>query len=289
MTKLILLKIFGLCNDLKMKKLFVVLLLLGFGYGGQVCGQSKDYFYSYKFTYIRDSLDMTSYSNPIYYILYNSGQDSKFFLYGEYLIDSIMYATAGDLDPRKYTSEISEKVRNNPNYNRVSLEFGLTIAKDFKQNQIYTIISNVEAKWACISDLNVNWNYEGDRDTLYGLEVYKATTFMGGRTWEVWYAPSIPISDGPYKFHGTPGLIVKAQDTEKRYIFEYYKSRPNPKLHYTKRYKEIGATKDCKALKQFMHNYQKNPKYNNIIGDTGDMTNELKNSNKYRLCYLIEK
>jgi GLPGLI family protein len=221
--------------------------------------------------------------------LYNSGQDSKFYPYGDYITDSINYNVAGDLDPSKYTKEIITKIQESPDNIRSNTIFALTIAKDFKKRQLYTIISNVEAYWQCISSSDVNWNYEGDRDTLYGLEVYKATTVMGGRNWEVWYAPSIPISDGPYKFHGTPGLIVKAQDTEKRFIFEYYKSRPNPNLHYTKRYKEIGATKDCEALKQFMHNFQKNPRYSNIIGDTGDMNNALKNSNKYKLCYLIEK
>jgi GLPGLI family protein len=280
--------IFGLSKVLNMKVLLLSVMFFVFGCFTLAFGQSKDYFFSYKFTYIKDTVDRT-YSNPLYFVLYNSGQDSKFHIYGEYLMDSINYALFGDMDLKKMTAEMYEKYKKDPNHARISLSFGLMIGKDFKKKQMYTSISNVEASWQCMSSLDVKWNYEGERDTLYGLEVYKATTFMGGRTWEVWYTPSIPISDGPYKFHGTPGLIVKGQDTEKRFIFEYYKSRSNPKLYYNKRYKEIGATKDCEALKKFMHDFQKNPRYSNIIGDTGEMNNAMKNSNKYKLCYLIEK
>jgi hypothetical protein len=35
-----------------------------------------------------------------------------------------------------------------------------------------------------------------------------------------WYATDIPISRGPYKFAGLPGLILKIADTENLYSFE---------------------------------------------------------------------
>jgi hypothetical protein len=35
-----------------------------------------------------------------------------------------------------------------------------------------------------------------------------------------WFAPELPYSDGPYKFNGLPGLIVKIADTRNQYVFE---------------------------------------------------------------------
>ncbi len=58
-----------------------------------------------------------------------------------------------------------------------------------------------------------------ETDSVLGYLVQKATTSYGGRDWEAWFAPGIPINDGPYKFNGLPGLIMKLQDTRKHYVF----------------------------------------------------------------------
>lgn len=46
---------------------------------------------------------------------------------------------------------------------------------------------------------------------------------FGGRRWEAWFTPDIPYSDGPYKFCGLPGLILKIIDTKGHYKFEVLK------------------------------------------------------------------
>ena len=48
----------------------------------------------------------------------------------------------------------------------------------------------------------------------------KATTNYKGREWVVWFAPETHLNIGPWKFHGLPGLILKAEDSENHYIFE---------------------------------------------------------------------
>ena len=57
-----------------------------------------------------------------------------------------------------------------------------------------------------------DWKITGDTETVAGVHCQKASTVFGNRTWEAWFAPSIPVSDGPYKFYGLPGLIVKIND-----------------------------------------------------------------------------
>ena len=42
-----------------------------------------------------------------------------------------------------------------------------------------------------------------------------------------WFTSEIPISEGPWKFHGLPGLIVKLHDTKRHYEFELVSFKKN--------------------------------------------------------------
>src|SRR5690606_34206944 len=42
----------------------------------------------------------------------------------------------------------------------------------------------------------------------------------GGRIYTAWFTQDIPINEGPYKFYGLPGMILKIEDTEKLFQFE---------------------------------------------------------------------
>jgi len=66
----------------------------------------------------------------------------------------------------------------------------------------------------------LKWVLLPDKEDMLGHVCQKAKLFYGGREWEAWFDPEIPIKDGPYTFCGLPGLIVKIQDTKKYYVFE---------------------------------------------------------------------
>lgn len=55
---------------------------------------------------------------------------------------------------------------------------------------------------------------------IAGYSCQKATTMFAGRSWAVWFTRQVPISDGPYKFQGLPGLILRAEDSKNNFIFE---------------------------------------------------------------------
>jgi len=40
---------------------------------------------------------------------------------------------------------------------------------------------------------------------------------------EAWFTREIPIAEGPYKFYGLPGLIIKISDSRDYYSFELTK------------------------------------------------------------------
>lgn len=63
------------------------------------------------------------------------------------------------------------------------------------------------------------WDITSDTAIYSGLLSYKATCRFGGRNWVAWYAPEISVPEGPYKFYGLPGLIVKLDSEDGDYSF----------------------------------------------------------------------
>ena len=58
------------------------------------------------------------------------------------------------------------------------------------------------------------WKILPDTLTVCGHLCQKAETNYGGRLWDVWFCPGIPITSGPWKFNGLPGLILAARDSQ---------------------------------------------------------------------------
>ncbi|MDR3024260.1 GLPGLI family protein [Chryseobacterium sp.] len=72
-------------------------------------------------------------------------------------------------------------------------------------------------------DRPVKWNVTDIVDKQNGYPAQKAVTEFGGRVWTAWFTKEIPLSDGPYKFSGLPGLIVKLEDDKGDYKFDLVK------------------------------------------------------------------
>lgn len=67
---------------------------------------------------------------------------------------------------------------------------------------------------------NLNWVISNEKQKIGTYNSQKATVDFGGRKWTAWFTTEIPFQDGPYKFYGLPGLIVKIEDNEKNYSWE---------------------------------------------------------------------
>ncbi|OYT16682.1 MAG: hypothetical protein B7C24_06530 [Bacteroidetes bacterium 4572_77] len=64
------------------------------------------------------------------------------------------------------------------------------------------------------------WQLTTDTATILDYKAQKAVCDYGGRSWVAWFCSEIPYSDGPYKFNGLPGLIIKIYDKRNHYVFE---------------------------------------------------------------------
>ncbi|MCF6298071.1 MAG: GLPGLI family protein [Flavobacteriaceae bacterium] len=69
----------------------------------------------------------------------------------------------------------------------------------------------------------MNWKYINEEKTISNFKCKKAKTLFRGRTYVVWYTEEIPISTGPWKFYGLPGLILSVEDSEG--IFKWYATK----------------------------------------------------------------
>lgn len=65
----------------------------------------------------------------------------------------------------------------------------------------------------------IKWEILTETAMIQDYKCQKAKAEFGGRTWEAWFSKDLPFPDGPYKFHGLPGLIVKLVDKTKSHQF----------------------------------------------------------------------
>lgn len=99
-------------------------------------------------------------------------------------------------------------------------------AQLFKKRRTGEIITidkadNTPQKYKCAETIPVQqWNISTDTLTVLGYICQKATTEFRGRNYEAWFSPDIPVNDGPWKFYGLPGLIMKVSDSENLFSFE---------------------------------------------------------------------
>lgn len=93
-----------------------------------------------------------------------------------------------------------------------------------RQTSEITIIDRIEndaQKYKCVEKIvPQQWDITTDTLTVLGYLCQKATTSFRGRSYEAWFAPDIPVNDGPWKFYGLPGLILKVTDTDNLFTFE---------------------------------------------------------------------
>ncbi|MEG0518734.1 MAG: GLPGLI family protein [Bacteroidales bacterium] len=61
---------------------------------------------------------------------------------------------------------------------------------------------------------------DDDTINILGYPSRKATCRFRGRSYIAWFTTAIAISNGPWKFSGLPGLIMKIQDTANHYNWE---------------------------------------------------------------------
>ena len=99
--------------------------------------------------------------------------------------------------------------------------FASDLYKDYRNNEI-RVRDNISIHSFMYTDelKPQEWTILSDTMTILGYPSQKALCHFRGRDWEAWFTPEIPISEGPWKFYGLPGLVTKLHDIQNHYSFE---------------------------------------------------------------------
>lgn len=108
-----------------------------------------------------------------------------------------------------------EGLRTNINY---TVEKDKTSQKTYFKDRIGRDIYSYE------EDRPMNWKMSSETRKIGEYKVQKAETDFAGRKWTAWFTTDLPYQDGPYKFGGLPGLIVKVEDDKGDYSFDLMKN-----------------------------------------------------------------
>ena len=94
------------------------------------------------------------------------------------------------------------------------------VYKNYPTGQM-TITDRISSQGYCYVDSlhTQTWAMGDSTREVLGYTCQQATADFRGRRWTAWFATDIPISDGPWKLGGLPGLILKAYDEGQQHVF----------------------------------------------------------------------
>ena len=134
---------------------------------------------------------------------------SKFSSYKNLIVDSILMRST------------SEQIADAALEGKLSTGEFMTIYKNYPHGRI-THTEKICQDWFRYEEEmpRLDWEQTDSVANVLGYECHSARCMFRGREWTVSYTEDIPLMDGPWKFHGLPGLIMKASDENGHYTFE---------------------------------------------------------------------
>jgi len=224
----------------------------------------------YRLTFLNDTVK--NLSKEDFTVLRFNKEHSLFYSKDSYYLDSLL---CSDQQENVLMQMLAEKSSSTKTYRNGIVTYN--IQKDLKKKElVYT--ENVGGEYYKYMEEfhNFDWQITDAQKKIWDYTCQKAVCTFRGRIYEAWFTNEIPVQNGPWKFHGLPGLIMEVYDTQKHYVFEFVgikKSDANITLlphQYTNTTRE-------KFLKIYK-NYIKNPIA--FISASSGITIEPVSSNK---------
>lgn len=195
---------------------FLLFIIIGFSYPSraQFNYETPQLAYEYKLTYIPDTVSKIKKYSTFVLILGDSS--------------SLFY----DLNLGKQDKIISNTLAGGVSFESASKTLNTSPLPSFKyiikKNRVTSFVTFYETiglkgslHYQELPD--IDWQGGLKTGTIMGIPVSNAKGEFAGRIYSAWYSTHIPISDGPYKFSGLPGLIIKISDEREEYVFELIK------------------------------------------------------------------
>lgn len=209
--------------------------------------QSQRFFYEYQF--VKDSTEKSKSDTEIM-VLDATKIGSKFYSLKRKIADSI------------HLNRVQKEIKDFS-----GIDYGLVqyvVEKTYPDFKIEFFDMLEMDKYKVTDKRKLAWKILPDKEKMGEFNTQKASANFAGRTWTAWFAPDIPIQDGPYKFHGLPGLIVKLEDKTQSHSFVLKEIKKLPEDYHwesdnkKKSFNETVSIDEIKYKKQFV-DFRNNP------------------------------
>lgn len=174
--------------------LFLVLGILTFA-------QNKRFIYEYKF--ISDSTNVDDVKTEMMF-LDTTKDGSKYYSYTVFNSDSAMKVNLEKQLAATGSINITSDMRKG------EVRYSVTKTYPAYKTNLHTRFG-MDA-YNISEERKINWKISSEKEKIGEWNAQKAEANFAGRHWIAWFSTDIPIQDGPYKFSGLPGLIVKIED-----------------------------------------------------------------------------
>ncbi|MCW3168851.1 GLPGLI family protein [Chryseobacterium sp. 09-1422] len=167
-----------------------------------VFSQTNRFFYDYKF--ISDSTDKSALTSEVM-LLDIDKNGSNYYSQQKFVVDSTAKA---DLEKQLKSSPNNISIHRKDKPGMVSYK----VTKQYPDFKTYLFTGISSDSYKIEEDQKPEWKILPVKQKVGEYNAQKATTNFGGREWTAWFSTDLPFQDGPYKFYGLPGLIVKIED-----------------------------------------------------------------------------
>lgn len=198
-----------------MKK--IIVLFSSLAITSITCGQSPAIEVSYRYSHPVQTMRSAIPDITNQYVLITDGNQAKFYSPKTEFIDSIESTPEGFEEFNTFKRICYEK-KQSDQIPRVDGSFYIT--KSLKKDRMltYDIANATKFRWEETMP-HIDWEITDSTKDILGYECIKAIADYHGRKWTAWFAPDIPIQDGPWKLRGLPGIILEATCDSGQYYF----------------------------------------------------------------------
>lgn len=239
-----------------MKNLFSIVLIAAFAIANAQETANR-FFYELTYAPNKDSLEKKNKEMTILDITKDKS------IYRDYLAvsqDSILKIEVEAMQKAGTFKDLSKSVKQ-PKFSHI-------ITKTYPSMNVSYADYILQDKVSYKDDKPLDWKISSDKAKIGEYNTQKATASFGGRNWIAWFTTDIPFQDGPYKFKGLPGLIVKVEDDAKNYSWELKGNKKiadyNPESYSEKLMKQFGQGRNNlevnrEKFEQMYAAYKKDP------------------------------
>ena len=132
---------------------------------------------------------------------------SRFYSYDRFYLDSLMLAADGG--------------GTMPDVWSLPAGTAFTVYKNFPEPGRMTSTDVIGTENYLMEEAvpDFGWRVLDEWKEVLGYRVRRAECSFRGRDYVAWFAPELPLSEGPWKFCGLPGLILEVYDTRLQYHY----------------------------------------------------------------------